>query len=982
MERKLATVLFADLVGSTQLVASADPEVVRRRVSRFFDCVSECVAAHGGVVETFAGDGVMAAFGIPRAHDDDAERAARAALAVLSAVEDLELNVRIGVEAGEILFDERESGFAVGEAVNVAARLQQAAAPGEILLGPVAQGLTLGRLEVESHGELDLRGLANPVAAWKLVSAADEAGRVLTVSAPFIGRDEEIELLHNTWARALRDNRAHLVTIYGEPGVGKSRIAREFVAGVERATVLSGRCLPYGEGITYWPLAEMVKSAAGISDDDPIADAVEKLRESCGDDAVADLLGLASGLLERFSDDSSAQEIAWAAHEWVVELADAQPLILCFEDIHWAEEPLLELVEQLAERAREVPLLVLCLARLELLDVRSTWGGGRVRSVAIELQSLGESESSELLEALAVDGELSPRQRQAVLEKAEGNPLFVEETIRMLLERGGDHVEYRIPDTVQALIAARIDRLQPRTKSVLQRAAVIGRVFWSSAVPTLSGDANGVDRALAELVERDFVTEEHRSSISGHQAFRFKHVLIRDVAYAGLSKDARAELHRRFAAWLKERRAEELIEIRAYHLDQAAGLLGELDGVVPEDLAHETAAALEVAGRRALSREANRSGRKLLLRAAELEPTLERRFHAARAAWRLADLPAVSREMERVAAEAAAEGDPEIEGGALTALAEVTLLRDGDLPRAKELAARGLAVLAPDDRFRTLMVCAKIARWHGEMDEHEAYIRQGLELAQRLGRVDLEAQATRELAEAFATQLRHVDAMQMIERALVLAEESGSIIARAHALAEAGHVQIHIGELDAAETSLEEARRLFTELGASMNLGRTLLRLGEIALERDDPTKAEKLARESIRVLKPLEDRGTLCESQRLLADALVGQGRLEEAERYALGAIETVGPHDVSSQASTRFSLALVRVGQGRVDEAEVLMRDACGRLEGSGYRSLEVEAVARLDQFLRERGRPDEAIAARYAELAAVAPGPDLASSTAPMA
>ena len=491
-----------------------------------------------------------------------------------------------------------------------------------------------------------------------------------------------------------------------------------------------------------------------------------------------------------------------------------------------------------------------------------------------------------------------------------------------------------------------------------------------------------LDVALDELLERDFVTREHRSSISGEQAYRFKHVLIRDVAYAGLSKDARAALHRRFADWLKERGAEELVEIRAFHLDHAASLLGELDGAVPLELAKEAAAALEVAGRRALSREANRSGRKLLLRAVELEPTLQRRFQAARAAWRLADLPAVSREMERVAAEAAAAGNRAIEGGALTALAEVTLFRDGDLPRAQELAERGLSVLEPDDRFRTLMVCAKIARWQGEMDEHERYVREGLGLAQHLHRIDLEAQATRELAETFSMLLRNDEAKEMVHRALALAEESGSIIGRAHALAEAGHVQIHLGELDTAEITLEEARRLFTEVGANMNVGRTLLRLGEIALERHEFTTSEKFARESIRVLKPLEDRGTLCESQRLLADALVGQDRLEEAERFALEAIETVGAHDISSQASTRLSLASVRIGQGRDEEAEVLMRDAWDRIEGTGYRSLLAWVAGRLDQFLRERGRPDDVIAARYAELSAVAPGTDLASSTAPMA
>jgi tetratricopeptide (TPR) repeat protein len=338
--------------------------------------------------------------------------------------------------------------------------------------------------------------------------------------------------------------------------------------------------------------------------------------------------------------------------------------------------------------------------------------------------------------------------------------------------------------------------------------------------------------------------------------------------------------------------------------------------------------------------------------------------------------------MERVATEAAAAGDRAVEGGALTALAEVTLLRDADVPRAAELAERGLAVLAPDDRFRALMVCAKIARWQGDVDEHERYVHEGLELAQRLQRIDLEAQATRALAETFSTQMRNVEARRMTDRALALAEESGSVMGRAHALAELGHVQMQMGELDDAVRTLEETRRLFTELGASMNVGRTLLRLGEIALRRGDLEHAERYARDSIRVLKPLEDRGTLCESQRLLADALVGQNRLEEAERLALSAIETVGPHDVSSQATTRFSLAQVRTRQGRDEEAEALMREALELLEGTGYRALELWALGRFDAYLRDRGAaPDDAVAARYAELSSLVGG-GLASSTAPMA
>jgi len=393
MERKLATVLFVDLVDHTDLVTGADPEVVRRRITTFFEGVARCIETHGGTVEKFAGDAVMAAFGIPQAHEDDAERAVRAALAIIDHVRELALEARIGVEAGEVVVDEADSTFATGEAVNMAARLQQAARPGEILIGEAAHRLTRTTIEAESAGPLELRGFREPVAAFRPVCVSDRRHSVANIAAPFVGRDAELDLLHNTLQRTIRDRRPHVFTVYGDPGVGKSRLVREFLAGAETVTILSGRALPYGEGVTYWPLAEMVKSAAGISDDDPIETAREKLLECCGEEAIAELLGLASGVLESVEDERGQPEIAWAAREFVDELADVQPLVLVFEDIHWAEEPLLELIDHLAQWVRERALLIVCLARPELLDVRPGWGGGRVRSTAIELEPLPREEN-------------------------------------------------------------------------------------------------------------------------------------------------------------------------------------------------------------------------------------------------------------------------------------------------------------------------------------------------------------------------------------------------------------------------------------------------------------------------------------------------------------------------------------------------------------------------------------------------------------
>src|SRR5581483_6768199 len=551
MERKVATVLFADLVDSTGLVAAADPEVVRQRVKRYFDVASHSIEAHGGTIEKFAGDAVMAAFGVPLAHEDDADRAVRAALEIVPAGDELGLAVRIGVESGEVVVDEGDSTFATGEAVNLAARLQQAAAPGEILLGPAVRRLAAGAVVVEEKGPIAVRGVPEPLWTWRAV-AVDESSR--SPAAPFVGREAELELLGNLFARAVRDGRVQLVTVFGEPGVGKTRLVGEFLAGLERTTALSGRTLPYGEGVTYWPVASMIKASAGISDDDPATEAFEKLRVSCESEAVADLLAVALGVLGATEEERRPEQLRWAVLRWVEQLAGAQPLVLVFEDVHWAEEPLLDLLEYLARSLRGVPVLIVAVARPELLDVRPSWGGGIRSASAIDLAPLGALESEELADALLSRSNVPPAQRALVLERAEGNPLFLEEIARVLGDDGGLE---RIPDTVQAVIAARIDRLGAAEKRVVQRAALIGRVFWRGALERLATDVE-VAAPLDGLLEREFVVREERSSISGDVAFRFAHVLIRDVAYAGLSKADRAVQHQAFADWVGERARDEL----------------------------------------------------------------------------------------------------------------------------------------------------------------------------------------------------------------------------------------------------------------------------------------------------------------------------------------------------------------------------------------------------------------------------------------
>ncbi|HET7857391.1 MAG TPA: AAA family ATPase [Gaiellaceae bacterium] len=969
MERKLATVLFVDLVDSSALVQGSDPEVVRRRVSRFFDHVSDCIGLYGGTVEKFAGDAVMAAFGIPQAHEDDAERAVRAAFAVRDGHTDDGLQMRMGIESGEVVTEDTESTFATGDAVNIAARLQQSAEPGQILIGPAAHRLTLGRIEVDEVGPVDVRGRDEPVWAWAAICPDGRPAARVAVT-PLVGRDHELELLDNTFARAVRDRRAHLFTIYGDPGVGKSRLANEFLSSLENATILTGRALPYGESITYWPLAEMVKGAADIADDDPLDVAIQKLRDCCPAEAVADLLGLATGVLEAVHGERSQQEIAWAAREWAQLMAQTQPLVLVFEDIHWAEEPLLELIEHLTAWVQGGPLLILCLARAELLDVRSDWGGGRVRSTSIELEPLGEADSETLIDALTADGAVSTETRRLLLQKTEGNPLFLEETIRMVEESGEARAVERIPDTLQAMIAARIDRLPPVSKAVLQRTSVIGRSFWAGAVHYLAGDLEGVEEALEDLMLRDFIVGEARSSISGETPYRFRHVLIRDVAYASLSKSARAELHARFADWLRERVGEEMLEIRAHHLDHAASLLAELDGAPPADLAREAAATLQEAGRRSLAREANQAARHALLRSVELESTLERRYLAAKAAWRLDDLPAVAREMEAVREEAARIGDRRLEGRALTALADMKLMRDADPERARELADQALEALDEDDavgRFDALRVAWNAAYWVGHLTKADHYLTKELAAARAAGRKDLESLAILTRADTHRVKLEFDEAEVLLAEARDLAEKSGAVASRGRVFLTWGRIYIFRGDLEQAEEAAQEAERLFTEAGAVWAVARALNDGAWAARARGDLAKGEKRFRESIRLLKPLGDRAALCESQRGLAELLLQRGRVEEAERFAHDARETVGPQDVTSRATTTASLAMVRAAQGRDDEAEELFNEALATVADTDFLEIQFEILKPFAEFLRARGRDEEAsrLDERRAEL-----------------
>jgi class 3 adenylate cyclase/tetratricopeptide (TPR) repeat protein len=580
-QRKVVTVLFCDVVGYTALGESTDAETVRALLARYFERMKAIVELHGGTVEKFIGDAVMAVFGIPVAHEDDALRACRTAVEMREAWDELGVAGYIGIDTGEVVTGTEER-LATGDAVNVAARLQQAAQPGDALIGAETLALVGTAVDVEAVAPLPLKGKAEPVPAYRLIAVHETPAR--RPETRFVGRERELEAIREAWERVLDERCCELVTIVGEAGVGKSRLVAEALGSLD-ARLVQGRCLPYGEGITYWPVVEILK----------------QLRASPSDETAAMAISSVLGETEVVA---SAEEIAWASRKLLEEQA---PLVAVFDDLQWGEETFLDLLEHITLLSSGASILLLAMARPELAEHRANW------PVTLRLEPLAAGDVEALIPE-RIPGEL----RAKIARTAGGNPLFVEEMVAMTGEAAGD---VAVPPTLQALLAARLDQLDPAERRVLERGAVEGEIFHRGAVQALAPDETQVTPRLAALVRKGLIRPQ-KPQLVGEDGFRFRHLLIRDAAYAGVSKATRAELHERFAAWLANRGAHlvELEEILGYHLERAWRYRDELGQADDSALAGAARRYLAASGHRALSRQDFGAAVNLLKRAIALIP--------------------------------------------------------------------------------------------------------------------------------------------------------------------------------------------------------------------------------------------------------------------------------------------------------------------------------------------------------------------------
>jgi class 3 adenylate cyclase/tetratricopeptide (TPR) repeat protein len=953
--RKTVTVVFCDLVGSTALGERSDPEVLRGVMRGYHAELRGILERHGGTVEKFVGDAAMSVFGIPRLHEDDPVRAVRAALELRKAVASLGLEVRIGVNTGEVVAGSGET-LVTGDAVNVAARLEQAAASGEILIGAATERLVRNAVVAVPVEPLRLKGKSEAVPAFRVVElGADVPAFTRPIAAPFVGRERELAALELALETAVDRRAPQLATVIGVPGIGKSRLARELLAR-RSARVLVGRCLSYGEGITYWPLAE-------------IASQIGDLGAALGDAGDADLvLARIDAALGTAEAAVSSEEIAWGFRRLFETIAGAVPLIVVFDDLQWAESTLLDLIEYLAAFARDAPLFVLCIARPDLLERRPGWSTLRENTVLVTLESLGGAEAELLVDEL---GELPEDMRARVVAAAEGNPLFVEQLVAMQAEIGAG--ELQIPPTLQALLAARIDMLAADERAVVECGSVEGRLFHRGSVAELVPEParEQLGAKLLALVRKELIRPD-RATLPGDDAFRFGHILIRDAAYEAMPKRQRAELHERFADWLAARLEDEApVEIVGYHLEQAYRYNEEL-GTRRAALGVRASERLAAAARSARSRQDVGAAANLFGRATELAPsgaprrlllvelgaTLYQSGELARAQEALDEAVALAREAD----------DVRTEWGARIELAFLRVRREpeGAYDAALAEAEAAIAGLPVDDhealaRAWQLAAAAHLRRL--ELGENTRAFEEALHHARQAGDRVFEAEL---LALSVPPPLVYgpvpvAEGLRYVEEMLERLGDVASV--RDLALHLLGHLRARVGDFDGAFEAFSEWRERLRELGKELAFASSAGCLWEAYSLSEDWSGAEPMLREAYGTLERMGEKFALAGVAALLGDVAYRQRRLDEAERYCAISTELGAGEDPSFQALVRVLRAKVLAARGELAQAESLARAAVELVDAGELIDVRAEIWLGLAEVLRDAGSPDMEVAARQA-------------------
>ena len=761
-ERKVVTVLFADLAGFTSRAEAMDPEDVAALLDPYHLRLKLELERFGGTVEKFIGDAVMAIFGAPVTHEDDAERAVRAGLAIRDWAAEAGVELRVGINTGEAIVNlgarpEEGRAMAAGDVLNTAARLQSAAPLGGILIGGQTAAAVGATIELGEELFMEAKGKAQPVQAWPVLSARARAHVERVHGAKLVGRRRELELLAGAFDRARQERSPELVTLIGVPGIGKSRLVLELYSMIEREAELtswrSGRCLAYGEGITFWALGEIVKAEAGILDGDDIEEAERKLGSVVDDPWIASQLRPLIGLESTADGGANARDQAFTAWRRFLEhLADNRPLVLVFEDLHWADDDLLDFIDHLTDWSTGVPLLVVCTARPELLTRRAGWAGGKPNALTISLSALSDDDTAALLGELLADALLPGDQQEELLVRAGGNPLYAEEFVRIVRERG---LVERLPETVQGLIAARLDLLENHQKALLQNASVVGKTFWTTTLVELDGlDAAAIEELLHWLERRELVRRERSSSVAGAAEYSFRHVLVRDVAYAQIPRAERAQKHLRTAAWIEQLgRPDDHSEMLAHHYLQALEL-GIATGADVEAFAAVACDAFSDAGDRATALNAPAAAVRYYRAALDLLGGQDMRRN--RLTLKLGySLWLIGEPSTAVLAEASdrlrAVGDAEGAGEAEIRLAEHSWL-DGDRAASFTHLNRALELLEPLPPSRVKAHAISTASRFRMLasDDHEAIRvgREALEMATALGLPDVRAATLNNIGSA------------------------------------------------------------------------------------------------------------------------------------------------------------------------------------------------------------------------------------------